>query len=99
MRRQFAALAAGITLGFARTSAQAQQPTEIKISYQPAALLGAAVLRRGGKGLVRRAWPEAGVQHVSRPACRRSPPRRRNRGMSAAPARCRPRSARSATTC
>lgn len=36
MRRRIAALAASITLGFALTSAQAQQPTEIKISYQPA---------------------------------------------------------------
>ena len=36
MRRQIAALAAGITLGFATTAASAQQLTEIKISYQPA---------------------------------------------------------------
>src|SRR4026207_926031 len=36
MRRQIAALAAGITLGFATTDASAQQLTEIKISYQPA---------------------------------------------------------------
>ena len=36
MRRQIAALAAGITLGFATTAAFAQPLTEIKISYQPA---------------------------------------------------------------
>src|SRR4029079_13606764 len=36
MRRQIAALAAGITLGFATTAASAQQITEIKVSYQPA---------------------------------------------------------------
>jgi sulfonate transport system substrate-binding protein len=36
MKRQIAALAAGITLGFATTAASAQQLTEIKISYQPA---------------------------------------------------------------
>ena len=36
MKRHFAALAAGITLGLATTAASAQQLTEIKISYQPA---------------------------------------------------------------
>src|SRR6478672_600644 len=36
MRRQIAALAAAITLGIATTAPYAQQPTEIKISYQPA---------------------------------------------------------------
>ena len=36
MKRHFAALAAGITLGLTTTAASAQQLTEIKISYQPA---------------------------------------------------------------
>ena len=36
MRRHIAAIAAAITLGIATTAAHAQQPTEIKISYQPA---------------------------------------------------------------
>jgi hypothetical protein len=36
MRRHIAAIAAAITLGIAATPAHAQQPTEIKISYQPA---------------------------------------------------------------
>jgi NitT/TauT family transport system substrate-binding protein len=36
MKRPFAALAAGIALAFASTGAFAQQPTVIKISYQPA---------------------------------------------------------------
>ena len=36
MRRQIAALAAGVALGLACAGAQAQQLTEIKISYQPA---------------------------------------------------------------
>ena len=36
MRRHIAALAAAITLGIATTAPHAQQPTEIKISYQPA---------------------------------------------------------------
>ena len=36
MSWQIAALAAGITLGFATAAASAQQLTEIKISYQPA---------------------------------------------------------------
>ncbi|HSC99864.1 MAG TPA: ABC transporter substrate-binding protein [Casimicrobiaceae bacterium] len=36
MRRHIAAIAAAITLGIATTAPHAQQPTEIKISYQPA---------------------------------------------------------------
>ncbi len=36
MRRHIAAIAAAITLGIATIAANAQQPTEIKISYQPA---------------------------------------------------------------
>ena len=36
MKRYFAALAAGITLGLTTAAASAQQLTEIKISYQPA---------------------------------------------------------------
>ena len=75
----------GITLAAAVCGANAQQLTEIKVSYQPALYWSLPFYVASQKGWWARAGAEAGVQHLSRPACRRSPHRRRNRGTSAAP--------------